>query len=263
MTVASAIRALAAITLLAGVAACGGEPEYRGLNLIAYNYTPWDIDTIRISDAKGRSAGSGAMGVGGGEGSVTCCYTLKGTEFKVQWSGVDGEEAIKHLHDGTLDSLLFHKETTVHMDPTPIPPGDGPLYLELHIYPDERMELALSRNLLGQTRFPLADTADWLYRQYGGAFEDYRDRYEVLRVLGKVARTAWIKYRIVEEQDMRQYMRLYFAVASDFDSDPEIAALLAQPGRQPGDFGKAVVALPQAVIARLKARGLPPGDRRG
>mgnify|MGYP006167316233 CR=1 FL=1 len=52
--------------------------------MIAYNYTPWDIDTIRISDKSGRTAGSGAMGVGGGEGSVTCCYALKGTEFKVQ-----------------------------------------------------------------------------------------------------------------------------------------------------------------------------------
>lgn len=73
-------------------------------------------------------------------------------------------------------------------------------------------------------------------------------------MLGKVARTAWIKYRIVQEQDMRQYMRLYFTVASDFDSDPEIAALLSQPGRQPGDFAKAVAALPEASIARLKAK---------
>lgn len=255
-------RALA-ISLLAAVAACGAEPEYRGLNLIAYNYTPWDIDTIIISDKAGRTAGSGAMGVGGGEGSVTCCHTLKGMEFKVQWSGLDGEEAISHLHDGTMDSLLFRKETTVHLDPTAIPAGDGPLYLELHIYPDEHMELALSRKLLGQTRFALADTTDWLYREYRGAFKDYRDRYEVLRVLGKVARTAWVKYRIVEEQDMRQYMRLYFTVASDFDTDAEIAALLSRPGRQPGDFAKAVAALPQASIARLKANGTPPGDKRG
>ncbi|WYX25659.1 hypothetical protein WJ969_08055 [Achromobacter xylosoxidans] len=188
---------------------------------------------------------------------------MKGTEFKVQWSGVDGEEAIQHLYDGTMDSLMFHKETTVHLDPTPIPAGDGPLYLELHIYPDEHMELALSRKLLGQTRFPLVDTTDWLYREYRGAFEDYRDGHEVLRVLGKVARTAWIKYRIVQEQDMRQYMRLYFTVASDFDTDPEIAALLSQPGRQPGDFAKAVAALPEASIARLKAQGTPPGDKRG
>ncbi|CAB3889098.1 DUF3304 domain-containing protein [Achromobacter dolens] len=252
-----------AIALLAASAACGGEPEYRGLNLIAYNYTPWDIDTILISDKAGRTASSGAMGVGGGEGSVTCCYTLKGTEFTVRWSGLDGEEAIKHLYDGTMDSLLFRKETKVHLDPTPIPAGDGPLYLELHIYPDEHMELALSRKLLGQTRFPLVDTTDWLYREYRGAFEDYRDGHEVLRVLGKVARTAWIKYRIVDEQDMRQYMRLYFTVASDFDTDPEIAALLSQPGRQPGDFAKAVAALPVATIARLKAQGTPPGDKNG
>ncbi|AOU93278.1 uncharacterized protein AruCF_2387 [Achromobacter ruhlandii] len=62
---------------------------------------------------------------------------------------------------------------------------------------------------------------------------------------------------------MRQYMRLYFTVASDFDTDPEIAALLSQPGRQPGDFAKAVAALPVATIARLKAQGTPPGDKNG
>lgn len=103
------VRRALAISLLAAVAACGAEPEYRGLNLIAYNYTPWDIDTIIISDKAGRTAGSGAMGVGGGEGSVTCCHTLKGTEFKVQWSGLS---SIRYRVHAVLVTLATTRRTS-------------------------------------------------------------------------------------------------------------------------------------------------------
>lgn len=249
--------------LAAGIAGCGGEPTYRGINFIVYNYTPWDLDQVRVTDASGRSAVTGAIGVGGGEGSVSCCYTLKGTEFKVTWRGADAEEARRHMFDGKLDEVIFEKTAPVHFPVSEIPAGEGPLYLELHIYPDEHMELALSRKLLGQTRIPIVAVTRWLYTEHRDALANYGSSSEVRRVLGKVAGTAWKKYRIEAEVDMRQYMRLYFTVASDFDTDPEIAALLSQPGRQPGDFAKAVAALPVATIARLKAQGTPPGDKNG
>lgn len=247
----------------AGMAGCGGEPTYRGVNFVVYNYTPCDLDRIQITDASGRSAVTGSIGVGGGEGSVSCCYTLKGTEFTVTWRGADGEQARRHMFDGKLDKVIFQKTTQVYFPASAIPAGDAPLYLELHIYPDEHMELALSRKLLGQTRIPIVDVTRWLYAEHRDALANYRSSAEVLHVLGKVARTGWMKYRIQAEDDMRQYMRLYFTVASNFDTDPQIAALLAQPGRQPGDFAKAVAALPEASIARLKAQGTPPGDKRG
>ncbi|MNL56844.1 hypothetical protein D3C87_1803650 [compost metagenome] len=56
-------------------------------------------------------------------------------------------------------------------------------------------------------------------------------------------------------------MYLYFLVASDFDKDAEIAALLKDPDRKPGDFGRAVAALPAEKLARMKASGAPPGDK--
>ena len=71
-----------------------------------------------------------------------------------------------------------------------------------------------------------------------------------MRVLAKVAKTAWIKYRIDDKQDMRQYMYLYFTVASNFDADPEIAAVLARPGRKPGDFARAMEAMGAAGGSR-------------
>ena len=58
-------------------------------------------------------------------------------------------------------------------------------------------------------------------------------------------------------------MLLYFTVASNFNTDPDIAALLAKSGRQPGDFAKAVQALPADKIAHLKATGTAPGDKNG
>lgn len=254
------VSVLLSLGLLAG---CNGEPVYKGLNIVTYNYTPWDVDWVQIKDREGRMAASGAIGSGGGEGSVTCCYTLKGTDFSVSWSGIDGEEAIKHLTDGKMDELAFNREGNVHFDPKGIPAGEGPLYLELHIYPDEHMEMALSRELVGQTRIPIADTADWLYKHHRESFGGYRDIYEVIRVVGKVTKTAWTKYRIEEKRDFQQYMLFYFTVASNFDSDPQIAALLSAPGRKPGDLGKALAELPKEKIAQLKKTGTPPGDKNG
>ncbi|WZB76020.1 hypothetical protein WJ972_08860 [Achromobacter insuavis] len=106
----------------------------------------------------------------------------------------------------------------------------------------------MSRELVGQTRIPIADTADWLYKNHRESFGGYRDIYEVIRVVGKVTKTAWTKYRIEEKRDFQQYMLFYFTVASNFDSDPQIAALLSAPGRKPGDLGKALAELPKEKL---------------
>jgi len=252
---------IAALVLGGLLTGCNGEPSYQGFSFVAYNYTPWDLDAVQITDSESRSGGTGSIGPGGGEGTVTCCFTLRGTDFAVKWSGLDGEEAIRHLYDGKMDELFFHKEARVHFPASDLPPGDAPLYLELHIYPDEHVEIALSRKLLGQTRIPIIETTRWLYRQHRDALTAYRDIYEVQRVLAKVAKTAWIKYRLEDRLDLQQYMFLYFTVASNFDSDPDIAALLASPGRKPGDFAAAVESLSPETVARPKATGTPPGDK--
>ncbi len=246
------LMALIAPVLLAG---CTAEPAYQGVSLIAYNYTPWDVAYIQITDASGGRAGTGSIRPGGGEGSVTCCYTLKGTSFKVRWRVADGDALRKHMYDGKFEEMFIDKETTVNFPSTAIPPGHDPLNLELHIYPDEHMEMALSRKLLGQTRIPIVETTRWLYRTHPDALKEYEDISDLYKPLVKVAKTAWIKYRIEDEQDMRQYMYLYFTVSPSFDADSEIAAILARPGRQPGDFARAMKTLPEEKIARLRAPG--------
>src|SRR6478609_10967156 len=104
--------------LLAG---CNGEPTYQGVSFIAYNYTPWNLEPVRLSDASGNVVSSSTLVPGGGEGRVSCCYTFKGTDFTVKWSGGDPELLRKHLLDDKFDDLLFRKETKVHFPATKAP----------------------------------------------------------------------------------------------------------------------------------------------
>ena len=244
--------------LLAG---CNAEPTYSGVSFITYNYTPWNLEPVSLSDASGNVASSSTLVAGGGAGSVSCCYTFKGTDFAVQWSGGDPVLLRKHLFDDKFDEVLFKKEAAVHFPDTKIPGGDGTLILELHIYPDEHMELALSRNLAGQVRIPIVETTRWLYKNHRDELANYEHSDQVNDVLSKVAKRAWMQYRIEDAGDMRGYMYLYFLVASDFDTDAEIAALLNDPNRKPGDFGRAVAALSEEKTAQMKATGAPPGDK--
>jgi len=131
----------------------------------------------------------------------------------------------------------------------------------LHIYPDEHMELALSRKLEGQARIPIVETTHWLYEKYRNELVGYEQAYELRDVLAKVTKQAWIQYGIEDVGDMRGYMYLYFIVASDFDKNVEVAKILKDPNRNPGDFGRAVAALSEEKIARIKASGKPPGEK--
>lgn len=253
------MAALLWVTMLAG---CNSEPSYQGVSFVVYNYTPWDLAHVQVQDDDGQKASSGSVVPGGGEGAVACCYSLRGTEFVVHWRGADGREMQKNFGDeAKLDALFFQKETVVNFPPTQKPPGDGPVYLELHIYPDEHMEMALTRKLLGQVRIPIVETTRWLYKTHREAFDSYRSSGEVQRVLAKVARRAWVEYRIQDLEDMKQYMRLYFTVASNFDDAPAIAAILKRPDRKPGDFARAVAALAPDALAGIRATGTPPGEK--
>ena len=254
----AAVSALLGLGLLTG---CKGEPVYSGVSLVTYNYTPWNLEPVRLSDASGSVASSSTLVPGGGGGSISCCYTFRGTEFTVKWSGGDPDLLRKHLFDGKFDEVKFKKETLVHFPATKIPGGDGTLILELHIYPDEHMELALSRQLAGQDRIPITDTIRWLYRNYRNELIGYEHIHQFGDDLAKVTQQAWLKYRIEDAEDMRGYMYLYFTVASDFENDAEISALLKDKSRKPGDFGRAVAALSKERIEQMKASGAPPGMR--
>jgi len=243
------------------LASCSGEPTYSGVSFVTYNYTPWNLEPVRLSDASGNVASSSTLAAGGGGGRISCCYTFRGTDFTVKWSGGDPDLLRKHLFDDKFEEVMFKKEATVHFPAAKLPDGDGSLILELHIYPDEHMELALSRNLTGQVRIPIVETTRWLYGKYGAELVGYENATQVKNVLAKVAKQAWMQYRIEDAEDMRAYMYLYFVVASDFDKDAEIAAMLNDAKRKPGDFGRKIADIPENTLARIKAKGAPAGDK--
>ncbi len=82
----------------------------------------------------------------------------------------------------------------------------------------------------------------------------YRSDAELLRATAKVLQSAWKKY-VEDKQDLRQYMLLYFTVASNFDSDAQVNP--GQAGPRAGDFAREVAALPQAKLEQIKAMGTP------
>jgi len=254
------VAALMTFGLLAG---CKGEPAYEGVSFIAYNYTQFDMDSVSLIDKAGNSAVTMQVSVGAGEGSVACCYTLKGTEFTAKWRAADSEVLRNHLYDANPQQYFFTREKPVSFPATDLPPGQGPVYLELHIYPDEHVELALSRKLTGRTRLPIVETARWLWRQHKEALGDFRDGVELTRVIARVTKKSWGQYRIENASDMREYMKMYFTVASDFDQDPAIHALLQKADRQPGEFARAMESLPAERISALKQAGTPPGAKSG
>jgi hypothetical protein len=160
-----------------------------------------------------------------------------------------------------IEQHAFSREKAVHFPPTPIPPGDGPLYLELHIYPDEHVEIALSRKLLGDTRLPIVATTDWLWRQHRNELVDFSDIYELGHVVARVTKKSWGKYRIEDPADMREYMKMYFTVSSNFDEDSAIKAVLEKKDRQTGEFARVIESLLPERIAALKRSGSAPGDK--
>jgi len=253
---------MAALTLLGLLAGCDREPSYRGVSFIAYNYTQFDIDSVSVKDEDGRSAGAGHVSVGGGGGSVSCCYSLKGTEFTVEWNAYDPEILRDHIYDKNIDQFISKKNRTATFAGADVPPGNAPLVLELHIYPDEHVEMALSREL-DNTRLPIVETTDWLWRQHKDELPNFRDIYELGHVVARVTKTSWGRYRIENVADMREYMMMYFLVASDFDQDPAIKAVLEKKDRRPGDVARAIESLSPDRIAALKNSGSAPGDKNG
>ncbi|WP_238531893.1 hypothetical protein [Achromobacter arsenitoxydans] len=243
------------------LASCNGEPTYSGVSFVTYNYTPWNLEPVRLSDASGSVASSSTLAAGGGEGRISCCYTFRGTDFTVKWSGGDPDLLRKHLFDDKFEEVMFKKEAAVHFPAAKVPEGDGTLILELHIYPDEHMELALSRKLAGQVRIPIVDTSRWLYAKYRDELVRYDNAGQLANDVAKVTQKAWVQYRIEDAEDMRAYMYLYFVVASDFDKDAGLFALLKDTSRKPGDFGRAVFKLSEDRLAQIKAAGTAPGDK--
>lgn len=238
---------LAMCLLAAALCACGkSEPVYSGISVTAHNYLPYNLDGFTITDAYGNKA-SGGNSLPGGGGGVTCCYKLRGTEFTVTWNYVD----VDQWHKGNEET--FRAEAKVAMSASRIPEAIGDRILEVHFYPDRHVELQFPGTLLDKSRIPMIDVARWMSSNYQKQLNNRYDEREdqQFRRIARVVAAAWLKYRLTERDDLKQYAYYDLLVSSRFDTHPEIQRILKAAANQPGAFAVSMRSLPRNVLSEL------------
>ena len=128
---------LATMALLLG--ACNSQ-DTRSFTLVGYNYTERPIYTFSVNGGGGSN-----IFVGGGGAKMSCCTEITvGQPVEIKW-----------LYDTTEKQYLAglreeKRSTTVIVPPPTVPEAE---YLEVHFYPDHRVELALVK-FPGDRRIP-------------------------------------------------------------------------------------------------------------
>ncbi|MEJ0003716.1 MAG: hypothetical protein WDN30_09335 [Pararobbsia sp.] len=241
------------LTFMAGCDAFSSDRTYGGLSVEGFNYTPYNLDRFVITDNYGNKAGGGGdLMPGAGQGSVSCCYKLRGTDFTVDWYVYDVDLAIKAI-DAHQPIRDIHKVTQIHLPPTKIKGEAGERILGLHFYPDDHIEFEFRSDLRG-TRIFYAEIDDWLIKKQGKTFDPRSlDDAASFRRTARVASEGWMKYRLTNTQDLEQYVYYTLLVNPDFDKHPAVQQILANTKNQPGAFATAMEKLPAPAVDELKS----------
>jgi len=241
---------LLGVMLTTGCDALSSEPTYGGLSIAGFNYTPYNLDRFVITDKYGnRAGGGGDLMPGAGQGRLSCCYQLKGTEFTVKWEIYDADEAIRSLRAREPIKSL-HKSMQVHLPPTKVNSGRL-LVLGLHFYPDDHVEFEF-RTDLGGTRIEYGDVWYWLLKSHGTLINPNSEHDAVVfRRAARLAANGWLKYRFTDTKDLQQYA-YYTLLNPKFDEHPAVQKILAETKDKPGAFGAAMEALPPSTVEVLK-----------
>ena len=242
---------LLSLVMLSGCDAFSSEPTYGGLSIEGFNYTPYNLDRFVISDKYGNTAGGGGdLMPGSGEGSLSCCYSLKGTDFTVDWYVYDADLAIKAI---AVQQPIqdIHKTTHVHIPPAKLSGGAGDRILGLHFYPDNHIEFEF-RNDMSGTRIFYADVWDWLRKTHNNLLNPSgEDDSIVFRKTARLAAEGWVKYQFSDTGDLQQYV--YFKLINPvFDEHPSVREIINATKGKPGAFGIAMKQLPPVIIEELK-----------
>ncbi len=244
-------RVAVASALCVALNACGkSEPRYESISTVGRNYMPYNMAGFTITDQFGNSAtGGGDLEPGAGGGKLSCCYALKGTQFKVDWDYYD----VDQWHAG--DKRKFHAEASVTLAPTKEPADIGDRILELHFYPDRHVELTFPAGITDSPAFPMVDVMRAMLKKHGDALDKrYDNPYgETYRRIARVVAAAWLKYRLIDERDLEQYAYFALLVNPAFDENPAIQKILQQTRSTPGAFAKALDALSPGVMKELKS----------
>ncbi|WP_414440769.1 DUF3304 domain-containing protein [Burkholderia sp. 22PA0106] len=234
--------------MIVALGACGkSEPTYSAISLMNMNYTPYNMDGFTVTDAYGNKASGGGGDPPGWGGGMTCCYKLKGTEFIVKWNYYDADQ----WHKG--DKRTFHAETKVSMPATPLPDPVGARLLEVHFYPDQHVELQFPGGYLDRPRVPMIEVVQWMQRYQSLLDKRYDEREDQqMRRITRVVAAAWLKYRLADSDDLKQYVYFSLLVNNRFDAQADVQRMLQASKGTPGAFAKAIRSLAPNVMAELK-----------
>ncbi|WP_414440768.1 hypothetical protein [Burkholderia sp. 22PA0106] len=248
-------RAFVAGAMMISLSACGkSEPTYSGISVMGQNYLPYNMIRFTVTDAYGNKAtGGGDDPPGGGGGGVTCCYSLKGTEFTVTWQYYD----VDQWHTG--DKKRFSAEANASLPPTKSPDHIGERLLEVHFFPDHHVELQFPGGLNDASRLPMVDVMRWM-RQYEAQVNkrNGEDEYQQFRHVARAVAAAWLKYRLTDQKDLEQYAYFNLLVNDRFDTQSDVQKILQSNKDKPGAFAKAIQTLPPKVKSQLSSGKFTP-----
>lgn len=252
----ASLRVAAVFLMLLSFGACGkSEPRYTSISVEGFNYLPYNLSRFTVTDAFGNSAhGGGDNMPGSGEGSVSCCYALKGTEFTIKFDYYDADQ----WQAG--NKQMLHGEATANLPPSQSPRATGERILEVHFYPDRHVELTYPGALLGSTRIAVSDVTRWLFDHHHEELDrryPERDDQQFRRIAREVA-LAWLKYGLTDTSDLEQYVYYALLVNDRFDSHPEVQRILQSTRKQHGKFALAIGAMPAKTLAALKQNKFQP-----
>ena len=245
---------LLATAALVGCDAISTAPTYSGISVEGMNYTPFNLSRFVIRDKYGnRAGGGGDLMPGAGEGSLSCCYKLKGTEFTVDWEIYDADEAVKDLY---APIRKIHKTTSVHFPKAEVSGGAGGTVLAAHFYPDYHVEFEFRNDLRG-SRIDYAAVAHWFDTKYGQKNNrDGLDEASAFRRSARIAAQGWLKYRLTDTTDLKQYVYYTLIVNPKFDEHPAVQRILQETKGRPGAFGAAMQKLPDTLVQEIKSNRL-------
>ena len=241
---------VATAVVVMGCDTFASEPVYRGISVSGMNYMPFNLSRFTIRDKYGNTAGGGGdLPPGSGEGRVSCCYTLKGTEFTVDWEVYDIDE----ITDIYAPLRKIHKTAKVYFPEEKIPGGAGDVTLAAHFYPDDHVEFEFREDLSG-SRIDYSEVNHWFKTKYGKAANpDDLDWAALFRRTARVAAKGWVKHRLTDSNDLEQYVYYTLLVNSRFDEHPAVRRILHETRGNAGAFGDAMQKLPDAVVREIKA----------
>ncbi|KAK42434.1 hypothetical protein BG58_03575 [Caballeronia jiangsuensis] len=239
---------------IAGCDAFSSDPTYGGLSVEGFNYTPYNLTEFVIRDKYGnRASGGGDLPPSAGEGRLSCCYKLKGTDFTVEWEVYDADEAIESLAAHEKIKTI-HKTTLVHLSPVKRSDRAGDDVLGVHFYPDYHIELEFRHDLSG-TRIDYTEVDQWFQDKYGKAANpDDLDWAAAYRRTARVAAQGWLKYHFSDPVDLEQYVYYTLLINSKFDDHPAVQQILRNSRGKPGAFGAAMQGLDDSTVKQIKAQ---------